>query len=77
MLEDLFSRKIVGDEVHEQESGELAAELLQRTLLRENCLHTGLVLHSDNGSLLTAKNNYFECSFGPYWFIPPVSRYDS
>ena len=50
MLEDLYSRKIVGDEVYEQESGELAADLLQRTLLRENCLHTGVVLHSDNGA---------------------------
>lgn len=50
MLEDLFSRKIVGNEVYEQESGELAAELLQRTLIRENCLHSGVVLHSDNGA---------------------------
>src|SRR5690554_1736551 len=50
MIEDLFSRKIVGNEVYEQESGELAAELLQRTLIRENCLHSGVVLHSDNGA---------------------------
>ena len=50
MLEDLFSRKIVGDEVYEQESGENAAELLEQTLLREGCLHSGVVLHSDNGA---------------------------
>jgi transposase InsO family protein len=50
MLEDLFSRKIVGDEVHEQESGEYAAQLLEQTLLREKCLHSGVVLHSDNGA---------------------------
>jgi putative transposase len=50
MLEDLFSRKIVGGEVYEKESGELAAALLQRTLLREKCQHSGVVLHSDNGA---------------------------
>jgi hypothetical protein len=31
-------------EVDEEESGELAAALLQRTLLREQCTHNGLVL---------------------------------
>lgn len=50
MLEDLFSRKIVGWEVYEQESGENAAQLLEQTLLREQCLHSGVVLHSDNGA---------------------------
>lgn len=50
MLEDLYSRKIVGHEVYEQESGEHAATLLEQTLLRENCLHRGVVLHSDNGA---------------------------
>ena len=34
LIEDIYSRKIVGWEVHEQESGELAAELLQRTVIR-------------------------------------------
>lgn len=50
MLEDLYSRKIVGSEVYEQESGEHAAQLLEQTLLRENALHRGVVLHSDNGA---------------------------
>jgi len=50
MLEDLFSRKIVGCEVFEQESGENAAKLLEQTLIREKCLHSGVVLHSDNGA---------------------------
>ena len=49
MLEDIFSRKIVGAEVYECESGEYAAELLQRTLIHENALYTGVVVHSDNG----------------------------
>jgi len=55
MLEDLYSRKIVGWEVYEEESGELAAALLQRTLLREQCTHSGLVLHSDNGAPMKAQ----------------------
>lgn len=50
MIEDIYSRKIVGYEVHERECGELAAQLLQRTLMREQCFNQPLVLHSDNGA---------------------------
>ena len=50
LIEDIYSRKIVGWEVHERESGSLAAELLQRTVLREQCFKSPLVLHSDNGA---------------------------
>lgn len=50
LIEDIYSRKIVGYEVHEYECGELAAQLLQRTLIREQCFNQPLVLHSDNGS---------------------------
>ena len=50
MIEDIFSRKIVGYEVHESETGELASGLFQRAVWAEKCSHTGLVLHSDNGS---------------------------
>ncbi|GMA84652.1 hypothetical protein GCM10025855_41870 [Shewanella glacialipiscicola] len=50
LFEDIYSRKIVGYEVHEQESGEYAAALIQRCLLREQCFNTPLVLHSDNGA---------------------------
>lgn len=50
LIEDIFSRKIVGYEVHEQETGEHAASLLQRTVLREQCFNQPLVLHSDNGA---------------------------
>ncbi|WP_201558967.1 DDE-type integrase/transposase/recombinase, partial [Psychrobacter sp. 72-O-c] len=55
MIEDVYSRKIVGWEVHDHESGVLAAELLQRTLISEQCLHTGVVLHSDNGAPMKAQ----------------------
>ena len=50
LIEDIYSRKAVGWEVHEQESGEDAAILLQRTVIRESCVCQPLVLHSDNGA---------------------------
>ena len=50
LIEDVFSRKIVGYEVHLVESGENAAELLKRTVLSERCWQEPLVLHADNGA---------------------------
>ncbi|EDQ01293.1 putative transposase [Shewanella benthica KT99] len=50
MFEDIYSRKIVGYEVHERECGELAAQLMQRNMLREQCFNQPLVLRSDNGA---------------------------
>ena len=56
LFEDIYSRKIVGYEVHERECGTLASELLQRCMLREQCFntHPALVLHSDNGAPMKA-----------------------
>lgn len=50
LIEDIYSRKIVGWEVHEQECGKLAAQLLQATVMREQCFKNPIVLHSDNGA---------------------------
>lgn len=50
MIEDIYSRKIVGWEVHDCESGDHAATLLERTVWAEKCLKSRLVLHSDNGA---------------------------
>jgi putative transposase len=50
LFEDIYSRKAVGWEVYEQESGERAAELIQRAVLTEQCWRQPLVLHSDNGA---------------------------
>lgn len=52
LFEDIYSRKIVGYEVHENECGERASQLLQRCMLKEQCFHSepSLVLHSDNGA---------------------------
>lgn len=50
-IEDLFSRKIVGWEIYDEQTAEKAALLIRRTCLREhrNSM-TPLVLHSDNGT---------------------------
>jgi putative transposase len=50
LFEDLFSRYPVGWEVHDEETGELAADLLQRSVLAQRCAMKPLVLHSDNGA---------------------------
>jgi len=50
LIEDIYSRKAVGWEVYETESGEKAAELLQRSATQEKCWRQPLVLHSDNGA---------------------------
>lgn len=46
---DIYSRKIVGWEVHEEERAEHASELIRRACLAEGIHRDGLVLHSDNG----------------------------
>lgn len=50
LIVDIFSRKIVGWEVHERESAELAATLIRQAVLAEGCIARPMVLHSDNGS---------------------------
>ena len=50
MIKDIYSRKIVGFEVYDREAGDLAARLLERTLLNENAIGIGVILHSDNGA---------------------------
>lgn len=50
MIVDVFSRKIVGWEVYEQESSENAATFVYKAVLSEKCMLKPLVLHSDNGS---------------------------
>lgn len=50
LIVDIFSRKIVGWEVHERESADLAAVLIRQAVLAEDCIARPLVLHADNGS---------------------------
>ena len=49
LVVDVWSRKIVGWKVHECESPEFAAELIQEAVKREGVDPERLVLHSDNG----------------------------
>jgi putative transposase len=51
---DLWSRKIVAWEVHERESGELAAALVEKAVWREHLRLRPLILHADNGAAPTA-----------------------
>jgi len=53
LIVDIFSRTIVGWEVHERERAELAATLIQKAVWSEACISRPLVLHADNGSPLS------------------------
>lgn len=50
LIVDIFSRKIVSWEVHERETADFAAQMLERAVWAEKCLTSPLVLHADNGS---------------------------
>jgi putative transposase len=49
LVEDIWSRKVVGWAVHEREAHELAAHLIARICREQEVNVPGLVLHSDNG----------------------------
>lgn len=49
LFEDIYSRKIVGYSVEENECEEIARKLLAETLISENISGNGLRVHSDNG----------------------------
>ena len=50
MVIDLYSRKVVGWQVHDNENSALAADLMTDICLREKVSRDQVVLHSDNGS---------------------------
>ena len=52
LVEDVWSRRIVGWAVHERESHDLAAELIQRACRDQGAASVGMVLHSDNGAAM-------------------------
>lgn len=49
MLLDVWSRKAVGYAVHDVESGELAAEMIENSYVAESVARGAVVLHADNG----------------------------
>lgn len=77
MFMDIYSRKLVGYEVYEQESGSHAVDVLQRSLLSEQCFNKPVVLHSDNGAPMksqTLKAKLEELSVLPSYSRPRVSN---
>jgi putative transposase len=52
MMKDIYSRKLVINEVHESECAEHASQLLRRGCLKEQIAGRPLVLHSDNGTAM-------------------------
>jgi len=50
LVMDIYSRKIVGWEIHENETADHASLLIRKACLAEGINERGLVLHSDNGS---------------------------
>ncbi len=50
MVMDIYSRKIVGWQVHDCESSSYAADLIEDIAIREKIDKNQLVIHSDNGS---------------------------
>jgi putative transposase len=72
LVEDIYSRKIVGWEVHERESGESAAQLMEQCVLSEHCLHQPLVLHADNGSPM--KSSTLQAKLADLGITPSHSR---
>lgn len=50
MIVDIFSRKIVGWEIWDCETGEFAAILVEKAVMNEKIKGKPLILHSDNGA---------------------------
>ncbi len=72
LIVDIFSRKIVGWEVHDREGGEEAAALIQRTVMAERCFRKPLVLHADNGSPM--KSQTMQVKLYDLGIVPSHSR---
>lgn len=77
LILDIYSRKIVGWEVHQREGGEEAAALIQRAVLAERCFGNPLVLHADNGSPMkaqTMQTKLYDLGIVPSHSRPRVSN---
>lgn len=68
---DVYSRRIVGWEVHAEESSELAAALMRRIVM-EAGHPQGLTLHSDNGAPM--KGNTLLATLQSLGVVPSFSR---
>lgn len=74
---DIYSRKVVAWEVHEQECSQNAATLIRRAVLREGLLRGPLVLHADNGGPQrgsTLRQTLVDLGIEPSYSRPRVSN---
>ena len=69
---DVWSRKIVGWQVHERESEDLSSALIQRIAIGLGVDPNGLVLHSDNGSPM--KGSTMLATLQKLGIVPSFSR---
>ena len=72
MVEDVWSRRIVGFDVHEEESMEASAALVRSTCAAEGVDPAGLVLHSDNGGPM--KGSTMLATLRHLGIVPSFSR---
>lgn len=76
LIMDLYSRYIVGWEIHANESAEHASVLISKACLRQGISKDQLVLHSDNGSPMkgaTMLNTLQRLGIMPSFSRPSVS----
>lgn len=77
MVKDIYSRKLIVNEVHEAESSTHACHLVARGCLREQTAGKPVVLHSDNGSAMKGSNllaTMQELGIEPSYSRPRVSN---
>jgi len=77
MVKDIYSRKLIVNEVHEAESSSYACELVSRGCLREQTAGKPVVLHSDNGSVMKGANlraTMLQLGLEPSYSRPRVSN---
>jgi transposase InsO family protein len=77
LVMDVYSRKIVGWQVYEEESSALAADLMTDICLREGINRGQVILHSDNGSPMkgaTMLATLQELGVAPSFSRPSVSN---
>ena len=72
LVMDVWSRRIVGWEVHDDESAERAATLIQRICAESGVDPHGLVLHSDNGKPM--RGNTMIATLQWLGIVPSFSR---
>ena len=72
MVKDIYSRKLVANDVFEVESSQHACQLLRQGCLREQTAGRPLVLHSDNGAVM--KGSELLAAMQTLGVVPSYSR---